>query len=515
MLLARSLRRAEARLLARPTTLLPPCFALHATRPVSAVPLTPHSRSYASSSGASGDNSEGFAALGFHAPLVAALAEMGLTTPTSVQRKSAAAILARKDVLCTAQTGTGKTLAYLAPLAEMLHRHEAAARATAAAVSTGAPPVQTNAVIARPQVLVIVPSRELALQVGDVAKRLAHVTKFASCTVTSGEPKRRQQASLQRPLDMVIGTPGRLAKCIAKADFFVSRVTTVVIDEADTLLDAKRGFRAELDAVLKPIQASAAKRKAPLQMVLVAATLQPPLDTVVKKKFGDLGLISDDKLHQTPTLLKEEFRKVSPETKHSALREALHQRRVRDAKTIVFCRTAASCNAADHMLREHGFASRCLHGDMPTPLREASVRAFGDSVQILVCTDLAARGLHFDAVQHVIMCDFPASAVDYVHRAGRAGRAGEVGYVTSLVTKYDAALAHTIEEAKQNRKAIKSLKGDLAKVVGEVEEDEEDAEEGTDEEAEEKVSRTKKTSRDRAMTGHGTKRLRKHKLRTL
>ncbi|KAJ0396846.1 hypothetical protein P43SY_001793 [Pythium insidiosum] len=463
----------------------------------------------ASSSKAAGAS---FEALGLHSRLVDALREMGIEKPSGIQTKSIPAILSRQDILCTAQTGTGKTLAYLVPIVEQLHRNEEAMKTAQklAGVQDPAPPLPS-----RPEVLVLLPSRELALQVGDVTKRLAHSAKFASCTVTSGVPKSIQQRSLARRLDVVIGTPGRVAKCIDKGDFYLSRVNTVVLDEADTLLDAKMGFRNELEAVLKPIEASAAKRQMPLQVVLVAATIRSPLDRVVRNRFGDLKLVSDDQIHQTPTTLREEFVRTTSEQKLSALREALHGRQVRNARTVVFCRNAASCRATDHMLREHGFSSRCLHGEMPTAQREASVAEFqrADSdVNILVCTDLAARGLHFDGVKHVIMVDFPKSAVDYVHRAGRAGRAGEHGIVTSLVTRHDLPLARSIEEAKQQRRAVRDLRTDVASVVTPL-----DTRPPREERQPLKAAATKASpqSQSQSQRRRGTKRLRSHKLRVV
>ncbi|GLE03115.1 hypothetical protein PINS_up011994 [Pythium insidiosum] len=435
---------------------------------------------------------------------------MGIEKPTGIQMKSIPAILSRQDILCTAQTGTGKTLAYMVPVVEQLHRNEEALKTAQrlAGKENPTPPLPS-----RPEVLVLLPSRELALQVGDVSKRLAHSAKFASCTVTSGVPKSVQQRSLARRLDVVIGTPGRVAKCIDKGDFYVSRVNTVVLDEADTLLDAKMGFRSELDAVLKPIQASAAKRQQPLQVVLVAATIRSPLDRVVRNRFGDLKLVSDDQLHQTPSTLREEFVRTTNEQKQSALREALHRHHVRDARTVVFCRNAASCRATDHMLREHGFASRCLHGDMPVAQREASVADFqrdDSGVKILVCTDLAARGLHFDGVKHVVMVDFPKSAVDYLHRAGRAGRAGEQGVVTSLVTRHDLPLARSIEEAKQQRRTIRELKTEVSTIVASAD----------DRPPREPKSKAGAALKSKSQQSHserrrGTKRIRSHKLRVV
>ncbi|OWZ21163.1 DEAD/DEAH box RNA helicase [Phytophthora megakarya] len=453
-------------------------------------------------------SSRSFHELGVDARIVAGLQEMKITSPTGIQAKSIPAILARHDVLCAAQTGTGKTLAYLVPVVEQILRKEAAKQKEQQMKNQSGP---AEVVLGRPCALVLLPSRELALQVASVAKQLSHSAKFASCTITSGERKSIQQRNTARRLDLVIGTPGRVAKCISKGDFFVSRIDTVVVDEADTLFDAKMGFRKELDAVLGPIQASAAKRNQPLQMILAAATIRSPIDQVLKKKFGELRVVSDDEIHKTPTTIKEEFVRVNPESKHSALREVLHLHRRRAAKTMIFCRNSASVRSTEHMLREHGFQDAvCLHGDMPPARRHDSIHAFtGDpNVNILVCTDLAARGLDVESVKHVVMFDFPKSAVDYVHRAGRTGRAGEQGLVTSLVTKHDLTLAMSIENSKRSNSTIKELREDSS--TSSTTAPQHSA--PIDNKKENKQRRT--PSQKRGGYGRGTKKLQKHKMRT-
>ncbi|EEY56413.1 DEAD/DEAH box RNA helicase, putative [Phytophthora infestans T30-4] len=430
-----------------------------------------------------------FQDLGVDARTVSGLKEMKITTPTGIQQKSIPAILARHDILCAAQTGTGKTLAYLVPVIEQILRKEAAKKLER---ETKGP---TEVVLGRPSALVLLPSRELALQVASVAKQLSHSAKFASCTITSGERKSIQQKNTSRRLDLIIGTPGRVAKCISKGDFFVSCIDTVVVDEADTLFDAKMGFRKELDAVLGTIQASAAKRNQSLQMILAAATIRSPIDQILKKKFGELRVVSDDKIHKTPASIREEFVRVNPESKHSALREALHLHRRRAAKTMIFCRNSASVRSTEHMLREHGFQDAvCLHGDMPPARRHDAIHAFTEdsNVNILVCTDLAARGLDVEAVKHVVMFDFPKSAVDYVHRAGRTGRAGEQGLVTSLVTKHDLTLAMSIENSKRSNSTIKELREDTST----------------------RKTARREPSQKRSGFGRGTKKLLRHKIRT-
>ncbi|KAE8996881.1 hypothetical protein PR003_g26621 [Phytophthora rubi] len=448
--------------------------------------------------------------LGVDARIVAGLKEMKITSPTGIQSKSIPAILARHDVLCAAQTGTGKTLAYLVPVVEQLLRKEAAKQKEHEAKGLTGP---AEVVLGRPSALILLPSRELALQVASVAKQLSHSAKFASCTITSGERKSIQQRNTARRLDLIIGTPGRVAKCISKGDFFVSRINTVVVDEADTLFDAKMGFRTELDAVLGAIQASAAKRNQPLQMILAAATIRSPIDQVLKKKFGELRVVSDDKIHKTPTTIREEFVRVVPESKHSALREVLHLHKRRAAKTMVFCRNSASVRSTEHMLREHGFQDTvCLHGDMPPARRHQAIHAFtGDpNANILVCTDLAARGLDFDTVKHVVMFDFPKSAVDYVHRAGRTGRAGEQGLVTSLVTKHDLTLAMSIENSKRSNSTIKELREDVSTPTS-VSDPQQTA---TTDSRRERQPRRGPSSHKRGGYGRGTKKLQRHKIRT-
>lgn len=458
-----------------------------------------------------------FRDIGVDARIVAALEEMGISRPSGIQEKSVEAILARRDVLCTAQTGTGKTLAYLVPLVEQFLRAEAeeeARRQQAAGSDDPEALSAANAVVSRPRAIVVAPSRELALQISDVAKRLAHSAKFATATVSSGERKSVQQRNLARRLDLVVGTPGRLIKCIKNGEFFLSRVNAIVFDEADTLFDAKMGFRKELDAIIAPIQQSAAKRNSALQTVLVAATIKSPLDQVLKKRFGDLRLVSASNVHQTPGNVREEFIRVSPDAKQSALREVLHMSKQRRAKTVVFCRNAASVRATEHMLREHGFRHAvCLHGEMPAARRHEAIEEFSkdEKTNILVCTDLAARGLDFPSVKHVVMFDFPNSAVDYVHRAGRTGRAGESGLVTSLVTKYDAALATTLENAKRHKNPIKDLR-DSAIVAGKFGGNE-SGDNSSPSDGRSTSTRTRRNE-SRRVRGVGTKKLRTHKIRT-
>ncbi|EQC26415.1 hypothetical protein SDRG_15760 [Saprolegnia diclina VS20] len=392
-----------------------------------------------------------FQSLGLSRELVDALDAKSIASPTDIQAKTIKAALDGANVICTDATGSGKTLAYLLPVIEKLRRSE-----RAAAKKSDVPLTRE---VSRPKAIVLVPSRELGLQVGAVARDLAHYAKFSSCVITGGSAHKPQKTALARPVDVLVATPGRLAMFLKTGHVFVSRVEYVIIDEADTLLDKKMGFRGIMDEILKPIEASAAAKARKVQYLLAAATVKPPMDEVFSSGFKDLKWVSGATVHQTPTAITEEFIRVpGSDGKHAALRESLSY--LQDGKTIVFCNSTASCRSTEHMLHEHGYKSTSLHGDIPPVVRKKNFEAFQADASILVCTDLAARGLDLSAVDHVINFDFPKSSVDYLHRAGRTGRAGKRGIVTSLITKHDAAAARLLADAKGRRQPIADMAKD-------------------------------------------------------
>ncbi|RHY27980.1 hypothetical protein DYB25_013393 [Aphanomyces astaci] len=412
-----------------------------------------------------------FESLGLSRELCEALRNKGLESPTNIQERTISAALNGADVICTDATGSGKTLAYLLPVVEKIRRSEkrqlvlaqrnraqleaAHSASTPDDMPTGATatispsPVDTvRREVSRPKAIVLVPSRELGIQVGAVARELSHVAKFSSCVITGGSEQKPQKAALGRPIDVLVATPGRLAKYIKSGHVFLSRVEFVVIDEADTLLDRKMGFRPIMDEILGPIRASGLASSRHVQYLLAAATVKPPMDQVFASTFPNLKLVSGKGVHQTPPSLTEEYIRVPGSAdKHGALRASLSQ--WSKGKTLVFCNSTASCRSTDHMLQEHGYPSTTLHGDIPPVVRKKNFDAFvaGDAT-VLVCTDLAARGLDLVHVDHVINFDFPKSSVDYLHRAGRTGRAGKRGIVTNLITKHDAATARDMTIAK-------------------------------------------------------------------
>ncbi|OQR88913.1 DEAD/DEAH box RNA helicase [Achlya hypogyna] len=404
-----------------------------------------------------------FQSLGLCPELCAALEAKHIAAPTDIQTKTIKAALDGANVICTDATGSGKTLAFLLPVIEKLRRSEQAELAKAAKVANSIPMKRE---VSRPKAIVLVPSRELGLQVGSVARDLAHFSKFSSCVITGGSAHKPQKTALSRPVDVLVATPGRLATFLKSGHVFVSRVEYVIIDEADTLLDKKMGFRGIMDEILEPVKASAAAKGRNVQYLLAAATVKPPMDEVFSSGFRDLKWarpsphVTGASVHQTPTAITEEFIRVpGSEGKHAALRESLSF--AKEGKTIVFCNSTASCRSTEHMLHEHGYHCTSLHGEIPPVVRKKNFEAFaGTTAAVLVCTDLAARGLDLDHVDHVINFDFPKSSVDYLHRAGRTGRAGKRGVVTSLITKHDAAAARLLQDAKGRRKPIADMSTD-------------------------------------------------------
>ncbi|KAH9128884.1 hypothetical protein LEN26_001047 [Aphanomyces euteiches] len=439
-----------------------------------------------------------FQALGLNPHLCEALQAKGLKVPTDIQERTIAAALKGADVICTDATGSGKTLAYLLPVLEQIRRAETRRLADDSTAF--------RREVSRPKAIVLVPSRELGIQVGTVARELSHHAKFSSCVITGGSEHKPQKTALARPIDLLVATPGRLAKYLKSGHVFISRVEYVILDEADTLLDRKMGFRSVVDEILGPIRASGAASGRHIQYLLAAATVKPPMDQVFAAAFPNLKLVSGKTVHQTPSSLTEEHIRVpGTEGKHGALRASLSQ--WGKAKAVVFCNSTASCRSTDHMLQEHCYASTTLHGDIPPVVRKQNFEAFvSGKATILVCTDLAARGLDFADVDHVINFDFPKSLVDYLHRAGRTGRAGKRGVVTNLVTKHDAATARAMAMAKGKHRPLLDV-ADVATNLPAFK-DPDSARQGADA----KPSQAKSTQQSRRF--RGTHKLKAHKVRT-
>ncbi|MCO5605731.1 hypothetical protein L7F22_059915 [Adiantum nelumboides] len=367
--------------------------------------------------------------------LMASVNELGLTQPTEVQCRSIPPVLDGQSVVIASHTGSGKTLAYMIPIVQCLKQDELqqdkAARPR------------------RPRAVVLCPTRELAEQVFRVAKSLCHHAKFRATLIGGGVRMRPQEDALNGPLDMLVGTPGRLLKHIEDGNVAYGDIKYVVLDEADTMFD--RGFGPDVKKFLGPLRNRSSKSKnAGFQTVLVTATITQAVQKLLDEEFPGIKHIRTSTLHKKISTARHAFIKLAAtENKLESLLQVLEPSLSKKERVMVFCNTLNSCRAVDHFLNENGISTVNYHGAVPAEERVEVLDKFRSAdlkCPALVCTDLAARGLDL-VVDHVIMFDFPLNSIDYLHRTGRTARMGAKGKVTSLVSKRSLALAELIEEA--------------------------------------------------------------------
>ncbi|KAH9616975.1 hypothetical protein KSS87_012792 [Heliosperma pusillum] len=389
-----------------------------------------------------------FQELGLREEVMAALEEMGISVPTEIQCIGIPAVLQGQSVVLGSHTGSGKTLAYLLPVVQLMKRDE-----------------ESSGILMkprRPRAVVLSPTRELSEQVFRVAKSISHHARFRATMVSGGGRLRPQEDSLNFPIDMVVGTPGRILQHIEEGNMVYGDIKYLVLDEADTMFD--RGFGPDIRKFLAPLNNRASKPDDPgFQTVLVAATMTKAVQTLVDEEFQGIMHLRTSTLHKKVASARHDFIKLAgSENKLEVLLQVLEPSLSKGNKVMVFCNTLDSSRAVDHFLGENQIYTVNYHGEVPAEQRVENLKKFksedGDC-PTLVCTDLAARGLDLD-VDHVIMFDFPKNSVDYLHRTGRTARMGAKGKVTSLVTKRDVPLATRIEEAMKKNESLESLSVD-------------------------------------------------------
>ena len=357
-----------------------------------------------------------FADLGVPAPLAAALAERGIVSAFPIQAAALPDCLAGRDVSGKAPTGAGKTLVFGLGLLSRL----------AAAPRTG-----TGRRL--PSALVLVPTRELAAQIEEVIAPLARVVGARVASIYGGVGYAKQETALRRGVDILVACPGRLTDLVERGSANLSGVDMVVIDEADRMADM--GF---LPAVRRLVD-----RTSPLrQTLLFSATLEGPVDKLIRDYQRDPvrhevapteGRVGDVAHH---------FWRVESHDRVAVTTEVVSA----SGPTVVFCRTKRGADRLSDRLSRSGLASAAIHGDRSQSQRERALAAFRDGrLDVLVATDVAARGIHVDAVALVVHFDPPADATDYIHRSGRTGRAGANGTVVSLVGSAQVAATRLIQ----------------------------------------------------------------------
>ncbi|MFC8502021.1 DEAD/DEAH box helicase [Pedococcus sp. NPDC057267] len=343
----------------------------------------------------------GFAALGLTERLVERLARDGITTPFPIQAATIPDALAGRDVLGRGQTGSGKTLAFGLPmLARLAERPKAVPR--------------------RPRALVMVPTRELAMQVSDALEPLVHVLGLRHKLVAGGLSYTTQINALNRGVEVLIATPGRLKDLLEREAVELGDVEVAVLDEADHMADM--GFMPEVTAILDRMPEGG-------QRLLFSATLDNGIDTLVERYLSDPVTHSTDDAKASVTTMEHHVLLIEPVHKKVITAEVAN----REGRTVVFVRTKLGADRVAMQLREQGVFAAALHGGLGQGARNRVLGAFRDgSLPVLVATDVAARGIHVDDVSVVLQVDPPADHKDYLHRSGRTARAGDKGTVVTL-----------------------------------------------------------------------------------
>ncbi len=378
-----------------------------------------------------------FAQLGLNAELQSSAAQAGFTTPTPVQVESIGPVLNGRDVLATAQTGSGKTAAYVLPVLQLL-------MATAASRDE-APKKRIT------QVLVLVPTRELATQVSDVLRDLARplTQSIKVGTVFGGVSINPQMMSLRSGADVVVATPGRLLDIVDHNALNLGHVQHLVLDEADRLLDL--GFAEELHRILALLPA---KR----QNLLFSATFEPAVQTLAEALLSNPAriTIAHTEAH-TPDIAQRAIQ-VDEKSRTALLRHLIKTHAWK--RVLVFVATRYACEHVANKLYKAGVFATAFHGEMSQGARQDVLAEFKEERwEVVVTTDLAARGIDIAQLPVVVNYDLPRSATDYTHRIGRTGRAGASGEAVSFVTA--ATLAHwqLIQKRAQVQLPLEVLEG--------------------------------------------------------
>ena len=371
----------------------------------------------------------GFADLGLRPELLAALAGLGYEEPTPIQREAIPPLIDGRDVLGQAATGTGKTAAYALPLLQ----HLAAGRRQP-----------------EPAGLVLVPTRELAIQVSEALYRYGKELGARVVPVYGGQPIGRQLRALDAGVDLVVATPGRALDHIRRGTLRLDQVATVVLDEADEMLDM--GFAEDLEAILDETPENR-------QTVLFSATMPRRLDTLARRHMRDavrLQLASRRPAAGEAPRVRQSAYVVPRASKATALGRVLDVESPTAA--IVFCRTRDEVDQLTETLKGRGYRAEALHGGMTQDQRERVMgRLRGGTAELLVATDVAARGLDIDQLTHVVNYDVPSAPETYVHRIGRVGRAGREGVAITLVEPRAHRMLKTIEQVTGSPIAVEKL----------------------------------------------------------
>ena len=355
---------------------------------------------------------QNFQELNLNKNLNASLVKMKFDTPTPIQIKSIPIILEQKDILASAQTGTGKTAAFCIPMIEM---------------------IATKKIN---RAIILVPTRELAKQVNDVIEKLLfQQSVIKSVCLVGGEPMNKQLRRLKTKPQIVVGTPGRVNDHLKRKSLLLNKVDLLILDEMDRMLDM--GFSIQIDEIIKFLP----KQK---QTLMFSATIAPSIERLSKKYLNNAERVSVAAANATLITIKQEVINLRQEDKYNTLVE---QVKTKHGSTLVFVKTKHNAKKLAKNLEKEGFESDSLHGNLRQNKRNQVIAKFrANKIHVLVATDIAARGLDIPHIEHVVNFDLPQQAEDFIHRMGRTGRAGASGTAWSFVTPSDKRKWHEIEK---------------------------------------------------------------------
>ena len=357
--------------------------------------------------------------------VLSAIVETGYTTPTPIQAKAIPKAMEGKDVLGIAQTGTGKTASFTLPIVSLLSKGRARAR--------------------MPRSLVLCPTRELAAQVAENFDNYARHTRLSKALLIGGVSFSDQDKLIDRGVDVLIATPGRLLDHFERGKLMLNGVQIMVVDEADRMLDM--GFIPDIERIFKLTPFTR-------QTLFFSATMAPEIERITQEFLQAPIYIevskqasASDNIMQTATIHKPTKKQFSSSDKREILREILRSEKKYLRNGIIFCNKKVDVDTLTRSLRKHGFDANAIHGNLDQKERTAILKSFiEEKLQLLVASDVAARGLDIPTVSHVINFDIPTQPEDYVHRIGRTGRAGRKGKAISICLDSETKYLEKIEK---------------------------------------------------------------------
>ncbi|XP_052157958.1 DEAD-box ATP-dependent RNA helicase 52A isoform X1 [Oryza glaberrima] len=393
---------------------------------------------------------DGFEAAGLVEAVLRNVARCGYESPTPVQRYSMPIALAGRDLMACAQTGSGKTAAFCLPVVSGL-------------VAAGGSGIghrersSFNRAAAKPRALVLAPTRELAAQINEEAKKFSFQTGLRVVVAYGGTPMYNQLRDLERGADILVATPGRLVDMVERSKVSLEAIKYLVMDEADRMLDM--GFEPQIRKIVERMNMP---RKSVRQTMLFSATFPPEIQRLASDFLSNYIFITVGRVGSSTDLIMQKVELLSDGEKRGYLLDLLQRQSVGVANsklqqplTLVFVETKREADSLRYWLYSKGFPATAIHGDRTQQERESALRSFKTGLTpIMVATDVASRGLDVPNVAHVINYDLPKSVEDYVHRIGRTGRAGKAGSATAFFTESDHSLAkgllELMTEAKQD-----------------------------------------------------------------